>query len=87
MRPHILTTAKIYRLNTFNKMNLPYKIDSSIHGNLNSLASELLAFYTKRDFLAIRFLCPFFIDRKNTFRRNVIKSWINIARHLNHRRK
>ena len=92
MRPHILTTAKIYRLNTFNKINLPYKIDSSIHGNLNSLASELFvvqqrSFLHETGFPRYKIFVSFFIDRKNTFRRNVIKSWINIARHLNHRRK
>ena len=34
----------------FNKMNLSYKIDSSIHENLNSLASELFVLQ-QRSFL------------------------------------
>ena len=65
-------------------MNLPYKIDSSIHGNLNSLASELFvvqqrSFLHETGFPRYKIFVSFFIDRKNTFRRNVIKSWINIV--------
>ena len=28
-----VTTVEIYQLNTYNKVNLPQKINSSIHGN------------------------------------------------------
>ena len=48
-------------------MNLPYKIDSSIHGNLNSLASELFVVQQRSFLHETGFLCPFLSTVKILF--------------------
>jgi len=84
-----LTTAKIYQISTYNKVNLPQNVDSSIHANLNSLAFELFALQQRGLLHETGFLfMPFSIDGlayQKSFSEKRDQSLINIAHHFNHR--